>query len=436
MTANRRPLYVREYGFLTRSEALIEGENAAELPKSAFDYLRRAIQEETSPNDFSRFLKLTTYRRKIALKVQNYVGVLQTPCGTSIEILPKLADHEKERRETTRQLLIKMLRCLRNSRFSIGGQADIHTEEMPLLELYVSQFLRLTNQLIKRGVRSDYSRQRKNALFLKGRLLVTDQIRKNTMHPERFFIEYDEYQIDQPANRLIKSALQKIHKITQSISNQRLAKELLFVFEDVPLSKDVDNDFLTVKQKRGMGYYQDVLRWCALILNRQGPTASSGNFNTFSFLYPMERLFEDYVAHWLKKKIETYFVKGAVLKIQSSNYSLIEKHNGKEVFKLKPDFVVQDGEQTVCVMDAKWKRIDSSNREKRYGISQSDMYQLYAYGHKYLKKEKHKKLVLIYPKTEKFQKPLKVFEYEENFELTVVPFDLDKGNLVDFSINL
>lgn len=93
-------------------------------------------------------------------------------------------------------------------------------------------------------------------------------------------------------------------------------------------------------------------------------------------------------------------------------------------------------EQTVCVMDAKWKRIDSSNREKRYGISQSDMYQLYAYGHKYLKKEKHKKLVLIYPKTEKFQKPLKVFKYEENFELTVVPFDLDKGNLVDFSINL
>ena len=53
-----------------------------------------------------------------------------------------------------------------------------------------------------------------------------------------------------------------------------------------------------------------------------------------------------------------------------------------------------------------------------------------------LKKKSKKKLVLIYPKTKKFQKPLKVFEYEENFELTVVPFDLDKGNLVDFSINL
>ena len=86
-------------------------------------------------------------------------------------------------------------------------------------------------------------------------------------------------------------------------------------------------------------------------------------------------------------------------------------------------------------MDAKWKLINSSNREKtNYNISEADMYQLYAYGHKYLKKEKQKNLVLIYPKTEKFQKPLPVFKYEEGFKLKVVPFDLEKGTLVDFAM--
>jgi len=39
--------------------------------------------------------------------------------------------------------------------------------------------------------------------------------------------------------------------------------------------------------------------------------------------------------------------------------------------------------------------------------------------------------MLVYPKTDKFEKPLSVFEYEEGLELDVVPFDLDEGVLID-----
>ena len=39
--------------------------------------------------------------------------------------------------------------------------------------------------------------------------------------------------------------------------------------------------------------------------------------------------------------------------------------------------------------------------------------------------------MLVYPKTDKFEKPLPVFEYEEGLELDVVPFDLDEGVLID-----
>ena len=139
--------------------------------------------------DFAPFLKLTTYKRQIALKVQNYVGVMQTPCGTVIEVLPKLYSGEQETEEKTRYQLIKMLRCLRNSPFKKADRADIRDAQMPLLEVYIAQFLALTNQLIKRGIRSDYIRVQKNAKFLKGRLLVSQQIRKNAMHPEQFVIE-------------------------------------------------------------------------------------------------------------------------------------------------------------------------------------------------------------------------------------------------------
>lgn len=46
-------------------------------------------------------------------------------------------------------------------------------------------------------------------------------------------------------------------------------------------------------------------------------------------------------------------------------------------------------------MDTKWKRL-YNKEDKRYGISQSDMYQMFAYSKKYDTKE----IWLLYPKNE------------------------------------
>ena len=281
-----------------------------------------------------------------------------------------------------------------------------------------------------RGIRSDYIRQQTNSQFLKGRLLISQQIHKNSIAPTQFAIERDEYLVNRPANRLIKLTLELVRQTSQVAQNQRLARELCFVFEEVPASTDVNTDFQKVKLSRSMNYYQEVLSWCQLLLNGLGPTASSGSFNTLSLLYPMERIFEDFVAYWLKQNIESYFGKGAELKTQSSKFSLVEEHAGKKLFNLKPDLLVSIDKKPTCVMDTKWKLIDASDRKNKYGISQADMYQLYAYGHKYLRDNEIKELMLIYPKTERFKEPLPVFNYEEGLTLRVVPFDLDAGELI------
>jgi len=427
----KRTYHIREYGYLLEGLTHEAYPNAEGIPKSAFQYLLSFIQDEAGEKDFAPFLRLTTFKRKTALKVLNYVGVLQTPCGTQIEVLPKLyLNGDTESAEATRNQLITMLRCLRDSPFKQAGSATIRDTTMPLLEVYISQFLSLTNQLIKRGIRSDYVREQKNAKFLKGRLRVSQQIRSNMLHPERFAIECDEYLVNRPANRLIKTTLALVARVAKSARNQRLARELGFVFEDVPTSTDIRTDFQKVKTGRSMSYYQNVLAWCRLLLNGHGPTASTGDFNTLSLLYPMERIFEDYVAHCLRSKLDDHFEAGCTLKTQAAKHSLVEEHDGKAIFRLKPDFLVLNGKQTVCVMDTKWKLLDASDRRNKYGISQSDMYQLYAYGHKYLKNNEHKELMLIYPKTDKFKEPLSPFQYEDGLVLKVVPFDLERGELI------
>ena len=64
---------------------------------------------------------------------------------------------------------------------------------------------------------------------------------------------------------------------------------------------------------------------------------------------------------------------------------------------MRPDIVVEHlQEKNLIVLDTKWKLLNADSRNN-YGISQADMYQMYAYGKKY----GTEKVVLLYPLNEK-----------------------------------
>ena len=70
------------------------------------------------------------------------------------------------------------------------------------------------------------------------------------------------------------------------------------------------------------------------------------------------------------------------------------------LFKLRPDLVAvpKNPAARTVILDTKWKTLNDS---KTSGISIQDLYQLYAYGHKYTEVHgKHPVLVLIYPATQ------------------------------------
>lgn len=63
----------------------------------------------------------------------------------------------------------------------------------------------------------------------------------------------------------------------------------------------------------------------------------------------------------------------------------------RKQFALRPDIVLER-EGRVVILDIKWKRL-IDNERKNYGISQADMYQMYAYSKKYETSE----IWLLYP---------------------------------------
>ena len=110
------------------------------------------------------------------------------------------------------------------------------------------------------------------------------------------------------------------------------------------------------------------------------------------------------------------------LKRQAASQSLCTRW-GKSMFQLQPDLLIQCGTANPICLSTKWKRIATSDTDNKYGLSQSDFYQMFAYGHKYLAAKGE--MLLIYPYTGSFFDFLPSFDFSPDLKLWVVPFDLD-----------
>ena len=129
--------------------------------------------------------------------------------------------------------------------------------------------------------------------FLRGRLDVGQQINLPPGQKDQFCIEYDEYLMDRPENRLLHSALIKVKGWARTPENQKWARELAFVFAQLPASQNIENDLRCWRNDRSVAHYQKLKPWCELILRQQTPFSLKGHFDGISFLFPMEQLFEN-----------------------------------------------------------------------------------------------------------------------------------------------
>lgn len=392
------------------------------VPRRVFAWLE--TQSLRSDNDAPGWLKPAQLSGQRAIQVTSYVGVIRAPCGFQIEVLPKTGKSTSP--GEARALLIKMLKCLAGFRHIKTDNADLVAERMPLLEVFIQQFLLAVGSLVKRGLRSDYVSRQDNLFALRGRLLVARQISQNLVRRDRFFTEHDEFSQDRAENRLIHTALRHVLTLCRSRESQRVARELNFVFSDVPPSVDVHQDIQRIRLDRGMGYYESSLNWAKLILQGLSPISGMGKHHAPSLLFPMEAVFEAYVEKHLARQLRADYI----LKAQASSQYLVA-HDDQRWFRLKPDLLVKQKQTTRLVLDTKWKLLDAEkkNGREKYQLSQADFYQLYAYGHHYL--DGTGDIVLIYPKTETFTEPLPVFDFPKvrEMRLWVLPFCLEKGHL-------
>ena len=406
----RKPIQIKEYGSFVRDK---EVEGYTSLPQDTFDALENfVLSNSTSETDALDIMGVSA-RKGIGkiITVKNYVGVITMDDGTSIEILPKIYSKENFTDGKVKQLLIDMLKTLRNAPFKNLQNTNVNIEKLNIFEIFIRMFIDEVFFIVKRGLKCDYETVQSNGNVFKGKMIFAGQIKYNYAHKERCFVEYDEFNTNRAENKILKATLSYLYKNTTSSRNKTDIKTLLNAFSEVDESKDYKSDFDKIVPDRKTTDYQTALMWSKVFLMGKSFTSFAGSEVAFALLFPMETLFESYIATQLKKKLNGT---GYTLSAQDKTYHLFDE---PKKFLMKPDIVIKHKEtDRILVMDTKWKVLSDS--KANYGISQADMYQMYAYQNKYHSEN----VTLLYPLTEKVEQNKNIEFYANDGTLIRVRF--------------
>ena len=215
---------------------------------------------------------------------------------------------------------------------------------------------------------------------------MNQQFKKNIAHKERFYVSYEEFLPNRSENKLIKSTLLKLQKLTTSAENGKEIRQLLTAFEMVDPSTNYEKDFSKVVINRNTKDYEQIILWSKVFLMNKSFTTFSGKTTSRALLFPMESVYESYVAQKLRR---IFIPDGWDVSTQDKGHYLFMEP--RRQFALRPDIVMEKDGRTI-ILDTKWKNL-IDNPRANYGISQADMYQMYAYSKKYETSE----IWLLYP---------------------------------------
>lgn len=386
----RTTYQITEYGsFITGKQV----DGYVTLPPSTFEQLENFIlSNRNKETDALEIMGLSAKKGlgKV-ITAKNYVGVLMLNDGTSIEILPKIFSRTAYSEGQVKKLIIEMLKTLKDSPYKSLLTTNVDVEKMDIFEVFMRMFIDEVFFIVKRGLKCSYETVTSNENFFKGKVIFSEHIKLNYAHKERAYVAFDEFNNNRPENKLIKSTLLYLYKQTKSIKNKADIKTLLTAFNEVAPSSDYAGDFSLFVPDRNMKDYSTALMWCRIFLMGKSFTSFTGSEVAFALLFPMETLFESYIAKQMQRMLGANDFR---LTAQDRTYHLFTLPNKR--FLMKPDIVVKrKSDKTVFVCDTKWKLL--TDDKNNYGISQADMYQMYAYQKKYGAKN----ITLIYPLTER-----------------------------------
>jgi len=204
------------------------------------------------------------------------------------------------------------------------------------------------------------------ALTLRGRVRVGDQIARWPGLPIPLEVTYDDHVVDVPENQLVRGAAELLLRLPQLAGGVRLrllrVRATLEEVEPARASPSIRAPEITRLNER----YAGALKLAELILRSTSISTSRREVTSVAFVFDMNRVFEDFLSASLRLALERH--RGHV----QAQYGRLHL-DAERRLRLKPDITWWTGGACRAVVDAKYKALADSR------FPNADAYQMLAY---------------------------------------------------------
>ncbi len=312
-----------------------------------------------------------TYR----ITARDYVGRVGLPGGRILAIQPKVG--------------VANLFYMLCAQAGLAGFRPPPTglEESPDIFAFVlAAFLHSVEELLRAGLYSDYRLREERLPFVRGRIMLGDQLRHGWLQ-HRQSCRYADLTADNAENRVVAATLRYLPALLRENGEKELLKKaraLLLRFGGISrISRGEAIALLgSINIHRLNAPYGPVMSLCKLVLYHLTLDERAGPHPFASFLVDMPLLFESFLTVRLRTLLPRY---GLRVVAQKHDYLDEEKRVG-----IRPDLLVyaKSGYDPLLVLDAKYRRPGDPE-----GGLNRDLYQVSAYLDRY----RLSRGVLVYP---------------------------------------
>ncbi|NCC98713.1 MAG: restriction endonuclease [Bacteroidia bacterium] len=388
------------------SEALSQSLKSIWRQRNFTDLTEESEENETDKN-YQPFLRFSNNE----IRANNYVGFIQT-ANDLVEIYPKVFRNcpEKDKNDMLRHIFFWFNYCHKwKFPFSQAQLDRFSVDEFPelIINLIANQFLEtVSNQPLTMYQPIEEAMQTPRGSINFKRYIANSLVSGNFQNIE---CDYEPFLFDNKVNRVIKYCSRLLMNQTKFAENLQKLQEVIFILdevEDIPCnSYEVENITLNSFFEE----YNKVLDSCKLVLNQQLYSSNTYDLSQWCLLFPMEYIFEDFVAGFLANK----FSNDWKVEYQKSNEYL---SSNPEAFNMQHDIFLTSKtvEKRRVIIDTKYKlRSPDFKNDIKKGIAQTDLYQMTSYAFR----RGCTDIFLLYPNiTDDINEP-DIFEIESGFNI-------------------
>jgi len=300
------------------------------------------------------------------------------------------------------------------------GYKNLATEDFKNAgDLCAAILIRGISYQLKRGLGREYISETDTISAIRGKIEITESIKNQSMIRSQMVCTYDEFSVDSPLNRIIKSTVMLLLKSDISTQRKKDLRKLMVYFADVSVV-DVHSINWSVNYNRNNQTYRLLITICHLVVKGLLQTNNDGSVKMMDFVdeQRMCRLYEKFILEYYKKHYYPQ-IKASASQIDWA----LDDGVGTMLPTMQSDIMLSCGDKTL-IIDAKYYAHTTQVQYDVHTLHSNNLYQIFTYVKNKATKGGEVSGMLLYAKTDEEIYPNNEYQMSGN-KITVRTLDLN-----------